>query len=141
MDPNRFTELLGYENAPHHKTVSQKLRDPQVRRPLIIMPPGHGKSARVTVNYPLWPVGRNPNLRIIVASHIRDFVASFIREIVSKMQLPIYREMFGDLKPARPNKWTQNEIIVERTVIFKDPTLVASGTEEEERSGLASPLS
>ena len=126
----RFSELLGYKNANHHRAIYRRLRDPRVRRLLIIMPPGHGKSTCVTVNYPLWAVGRNSNLRIIVASHTKDFVASFIREITARMESQEYKEVFGDLKPARPNKWAQNEIIVERSAILKDPTFVALGTEQ-----------
>jgi len=130
LDVEYFTELLGYKNAPHHKAIYEKLRDPRVKRLLIIMPPGHGKSTCVTVNYPLWAVGKNPNLRIIVSSHTKDFVASFIREITARMESQDYKEVFGDLKPARPNKWAQNEIIVRRSTILKDPTFVALGTEQ-----------
>lgn len=130
VDLEKFTEALGYTNAPLHKAIYEKLSNSEVKRLLIIMPPGHGKSTCATVNYTLWAVGCNPNLRIIVASHTRDFVASFIREITAQMSSDEYIRRFGDLKPVKPNKWTQNELIVNRTVIQKDPTFTALGTEQ-----------
>lgn len=134
VNPEYFTELLartlGYKNAAHHKLIYEKLRDPQNNRLLIIMPPGHGKSTCVSVNFPLWLLGRDPNLRIIVASHTKSFVASFLREITGRMQSPEYIEVFGDLKPMQPDKWTQNEIIVNRSKILKDPSIAALGVEQ-----------
>jgi len=94
------------------------------------MPPGHGKSTCATVNYPLWEVGGNPNLRLIIVSHTRDFVSSFIREITQRMESPEYIEIFGNLKPQKANKWTQNELIIIRNEIHKDPTFTALGTEQ-----------
>jgi len=130
LNLQKFTEQLGYRNAGHHSAIYGKLQVPRITRLLIIMPPGHGKSTCGTVNYPLWAVGRNHNLRVIVVSHTRDFVASFIREITAQMATEAYGRIFGDLKPFRPNKWTQNEIVVKRDRIQKDPTFTALGTEQ-----------
>jgi predicted phage terminase large subunit-like protein len=44
------------------------------------------------------------------------------------MESQAYTDIFGQLKPQRPNKWTQNELIVERDLIHKDPTFTAVGT-------------
>jgi len=123
----KFTETLGYKNARHHKEIYRKLQNPKVKRLLIIMPPGHGKSTCATVNFPLWEVGGNPDLRLIIASHTKDFVASFIREISQHMQSPDYIEVFGNLKPQR-SKWTENELIVARDSVEKDPTFTALST-------------
>ena len=82
----------------------------------------------MTVNYPLWRVGRDHDQRFITASHTKDFVASFIREITARMASDDYQQVFGDLKPQKPNKWTQNELIVTRDLIHKDPTFTALGT-------------
>lgn len=52
---------------------------------------------------------------------------------MSWMQRPEYIELFGDLKPAHPGspgKWAQNEIIVNRTRILKDPSITALGVEQ-----------
>ena len=128
LDLITFTKELGYKNAPFHEIIYDALQDETFRRILIILPPRHGKSTCVTVNYPLWKVGNDHNLRFITASHTKDFVASFIREITARMQSAEYVRMFGNLKPERPNKWTQNELIISREEIHKDPTFTAVGT-------------
>jgi predicted phage terminase large subunit-like protein len=70
----------------------------------------------------MWLVGRDPNLRIIEVSHTKDFVSSFSREISATLERPECKEIFGELKPYRPNKWTQNELLVTRAFTGKDPT-------------------
>jgi predicted phage terminase large subunit-like protein len=128
IDLISFTEALGYVNAPFHEEIYTALQDESIKRLVLILPPGHGKSTCVTVNYPLWKVGRDHNQRFITASHTKDFVASFIREITQRLESEDYRRIFGELKPQRPNKWTQNELIVSREKIHKDPTFTALGT-------------
>jgi predicted phage terminase large subunit-like protein len=130
-----FTERLGYVNADFHKQIYAALEDMKIKRLLIILPPGHGKSTCVTVNYPLWRVGNDHNYRCIAASYAKDFVASFLREITGRMQSPEYIQdcKFGELKPQRGGaqvgyKWASNEIIVQRPIIHKDPTFTALGT-------------
>jgi phage terminase large subunit-like protein len=130
LNPSKFAEYLGYKNAPFHETLYSHLRREECKRILAILPPGHGKSTCFTVNYPIWKVGRNPDRRFMIASHTADFVNSFIREISARMESPKYVEVFGELKPARPNKWAQNELIVKREGIAKDPTFKAIATQQ-----------
>jgi predicted phage terminase large subunit-like protein len=125
-----FTEYLGYVNPPYLETIYRILQRSDLRRLIVILPPGFGKSTSVTINYPLWRIGQNHNLRFITASHTKDFVASFLRAITAWMQNPRYIEIFGDLRPTRPSLWTQNEVIVLRDQILKDPTLTALGIEQ-----------
>lgn len=130
LNPSKFAEYLGYVNAPFHETLYSYLRREEYKRIVAILPPGHGKSTCFTVNYPIWKVGRNPGRRFMIASHTADFVNSFIREISARMESPKYIELFGELKPERPNKWTQNELIVKREGIAKDPTFKAIATQQ-----------
>jgi predicted phage terminase large subunit-like protein len=128
-----FTEYLGYANASYHEEIYKILQHPEVKRGIIILPPGHGKSTSSTINYPLWKLGRDQDLRFIIASHTRDFVASFVREITGWMAHPRYVRIFGDLKPTFPNKWSQHEIIVTRAPEArpqKDPSITAVGVEQ-----------
>jgi predicted phage terminase large subunit-like protein len=127
-DPAKFAEHLGYRNAHFHKEIYAMIKDQNSSRVLVILPPGHGKSTCATINNTLWQIGRNPNIRIIMASHTKDFVANYIRQITTWLQKPEYIQIFGELKPTPPNKWTQNEIIVKRNTTEKDPTVTAVGT-------------
>mgnify|MGYP001095078902 CR=1 FL=1 len=122
-----FTEYLGYVNAKHHEDLYKTLEDETKKRIIVIWPPGHGKSTCATVNYPLWRIGKNHELRFIIASHRKDFVKSFPREIRAHMLSPAYIELFGNLKPHHPDVWTQDQLVVTRDRILKDPTITALG--------------
>jgi predicted phage terminase large subunit-like protein len=39
-----------------------------------------------------------------------------------------YKSIFGDLKPQKPTKWTENQIVVDRTSMEKDATIRALST-------------
>jgi hypothetical protein len=66
----------------------------------------------------------------MIASHTGHFVVSFIREIRQRIESPKYKEVFGDLKPEKPWKWCQSQLIVSRDQISKDPTFTAIATKE-----------
>src|SRR5208283_1568152 len=66
----------------------------------------------------------NPNIRILLLSHSLSQTASSLREIATKL------EQLG-LKPvgAKLSKWTQTEIILDRTILARDPTITAASLE------------
>lgn len=49
------------------------------RRMMIMMPPRHGKTAMVTVRYPVWRMEREPGLRVIVAAYNQTLANKFSR--------------------------------------------------------------
>lgn len=49
------------------------------RRLMIFMPPRHGKSALVTVRFPVWWMERRPGLRVIVAAYNQTLANKFSR--------------------------------------------------------------
>ena len=67
-----FTEHLGYVNPPFHELIYKILQNQRVGRGIIIPPTGHGKSTSSTINYPLWRIGNDPDLRFIIAGHTAD---------------------------------------------------------------------
>lgn len=128
-----FSQALGYRNALFHDKIYDVLQDDSIKNAIFIVPPRHGKSTCVSVNYPLWKLGNDHNRRILVTSHTKDFVAGFLRESKEWMISPRYQEIFGDLRPAHtgvPGKWTSNEIIIQRDRIQKDPSITALGMEQ-----------
>lgn len=52
----------------------------ECRRLMIACPPRHGKSAQVTVRYPVWRLERKPTLRIIVGSYSSGLAETFSRQ-------------------------------------------------------------
>lgn len=49
----------------------------EIKRLMISMPPGHGKSELLSVALPLWVLNLDPKARIILASYGSDFAASW----------------------------------------------------------------
>lgn len=56
-----------------------KVTSGQVKRMMILMPPRHGKTALVTVRYPVWRMEREPGLRVIVAAYNQTLANKFSR--------------------------------------------------------------
>lgn len=111
------------------KLVLLKPKDPDVDNKWIMLeaPRDHAKSTCFTVNYPLHEIGNDPNVRIVIASNAQDTSEGFVRSISSIIeQSPDYRRIFGNLKPQKPEKWTDSAIQVRRNnYLLKDPTVAA----------------
>lgn len=146
-----FSEhTLGFNNANHHREWYDILQDrvrtgreadwdsdlipsdgEKNRLIALLAPRSHAKSTVFTVNYPLWCIGNDPNIRILIVSAAQTQSEAFLREIKSHMSLnSAYRRIFGDLFPAdvlSADKWTNTEIIVNRTnPKLKDPTVAVT---------------
>jgi hypothetical protein len=151
-----FTQYgLGHTNAPHHvewyDILQDKLYTPEENgwddelvdvpighvhyndRIVVMAPRSHSKSTCFTVNYPLWEIGRDPNIRVLIVSSTATIAQGFLREIKGQMKNnKTYRRIFGDLFPdeeKEAEKWTNSEIIVNRTNYkIKDPTISTVGS-------------
>ena len=95
---------------------------------IIEAPRNHAKSTEFTVSYPLWRIGKNRNHRIVIVCNTQSQSTSFLREITQELERnEKYKEVFGNLVPTMPEKWTQHEIIIDRTAThLKDPTISAT---------------
>jgi len=107
----------------------EQLQDPTKEELLCLAPRGHAKSTCTSVNFPLWLIGNNHNIRILIASNTVTQANLFLREITSNIEMnDKYKEVFGELKPpGRPKKWTDVEIIVDRDQKLKDATVATVG--------------
>jgi hypothetical protein len=62
-------------------------------RVLINVPPEHAKSTTFTVNYTVWQIVKNPDVRIVIVSKGLRLAGNFLYEIKEKLTSPVYREM------------------------------------------------
>lgn len=95
---------------------------------LVLGPRGSAKSQTASITYPTWAIGRNPLLRFIMAfASLEAQGLAFGRQLMHIIENnQRYIRIFGELKPARPEKWTPTEFIVERPTPpggLKDPTV------------------
>jgi len=101
-------------------------------RVLINVPPEHAKSTTFTVNYSVWLIHRNPDIRMALMSQGQTMASRFLGEIKFKLTSPLYREMHMRFAPEGgwkdpDNSWTQDAIYVKGKGGDKDPTVQALG--------------
>jgi len=143
-----FTRYTKPDYSPnwHHEELAKKLdlvAAGDCRRLMVFMPPQHGKSELVSRRFPAYMLGRNPDLRLICASHSHDLAVSMNRDVQRIMTSDLYARIFSQstlggapLPPAvsgtmaaepginsDPGKspgssWTRARIVARRTVDF-----------------------
>lgn len=122
-------EVLGFTNADHHREWYGVLSDKSLVQIALAAPRGHTKTTCVSVNYSLGEIAENPNVRILLVSNSATQSQSFLREIVGRIERDEnYIEYAGNLKPDVPDKWSTQEIIINRDRYdLKDPTISTVG--------------
>lgn len=114
-------------NATMHNEWFSILQPPT--RPLrlhIEAPREHAKTTNISVKYPLWRLGRNHDLRILLISKSASLATNILREIKQNIEEnPRIKEVFPELEPKTP--WSDIEIQVKRTGILKDPSVTGVG--------------
>ena len=112
--------------VPHvHGRMAKVLQDSRPNK-LICVPRGTFKSTLASVAYPIWRIVKNPNIRILIDSQLYSNATNYLREIKGHFEgNKKFISMFGNfVGPV----WNDSEIIVsKRTVVKKEPTIVASG--------------
>lgn len=150
-----FTEFseryLGQRVWPHMRNVVDMLegRDPSwlhesmiyekgtagLSRLLVNVPPNHGKTITITVNYVTYRVAMNPAINVIVVSKTLDQAKKFLYAVKKRLTHPMYADLqvaFGpaDGYRATADQWTQTKIYLsaeEAETGSKDATIEALG--------------
>lgn len=74
-------------------------------------------------------MSRNRNVRIVIVSNVATQAEAFLRQIKNTIETDDdFRSYVGNLLPRYPEKWTNSEIIIERNIKEKDPTISTVGT-------------
>lgn len=97
---------------------------------LATAPRFHAKSQCFTIDYPLWCLYKNPNIRIMIVSANEEIAISFNRAIMNHLENNHELiEDYGYLVPQFQDKkkWGEKAIIVSRDTMEKDPSVVAVG--------------
>ncbi len=124
-------EIPGYQDE-----IMEKIVDPNVKRLLINVPPGHSKSTSGTVFTTIYDVCRDPNTQIALISGTTRMAQRFMRQVKQFMSDPIhYRdasrnliEDWGPFVDSRGNLGNLAEFYVAgRQSSQKDPTVSAYG--------------
>lgn len=76
------------------------------------MPPRHGKSQLVSIFYPAWFLGRNPDKKVMMVSHTTDLAVDFGRKVRNLIATDAYKAVFPTVSLAIDSKsagrWNTN---------------------------------
>ncbi len=129
-DLNLFTEVVfDAANAEHHVEWYKILQNERLHKIVVAAPRQHAKTTCFSVNYVLWRISKNPNVRILLVSNAESQSMASLRQIVARIERDQgYVNYAGQLKPQKTEKWTDKEIIIKRTDFsLKDPTIATVG--------------
>lgn len=99
---------------------------PDNRKIFIAAPRDHRKTVKMSIILPLIILGLNPNMLIKIVSNSDDKAADILSAIKQNIETNKYlHEIFPHLKPGY--KWSANQIIVQRDLIARDPSVEARG--------------
>lgn len=99
----------------HHRILADLLMAIEAGdedRICVNIPPRHGKSQLVSIFFPAWFLGRNPNKKVMMVSHTTDLAVDFGRKVRNLISLEDYKEIFPTVKLAVDSKsagrWNTN---------------------------------
>src|SRR5580692_9223724 len=75
---------VGLAPSAHHRVLLQylsRIANGEIKRLIVLMPPGSAKSTYVSVIFPIWWFIQHPRSSVIAVSHTASLVESFSRRI------------------------------------------------------------
>jgi len=104
-----------YKVGRHHRILADQLMAIEAGdkdRICVNMPPRHGKSQLVSVYYPAWFLGRNPNKKVMMVSHTTDLAVDYGRKVRNLIASEDFRKVFPAVTLAADSKsagrWNTN---------------------------------
>ena len=83
-------------------TALEAVERGEIKKLMVFMPPQHGKSQLTTRAFPAWCIGRNPNLRVAVASYSATVARRFNRDVRRIIDSDSYRAVFPTFELPTP---------------------------------------
>ena len=104
-----------YIVGKHHRLLADMLmaiEQGDKDRICVNIPPRHGKSQLVSIMFPAWFLGRNPNKKVMMVSHTTDLAVDFGRKVRNLIATEDYTAIFPTVKLAIDSKsagrWNTN---------------------------------
>lgn len=128
----RMWDLL-QGKPPRDLHPSMTYRPGRPARILCNWPPDHAKTTSISINFVVWLIHRNPDVKVVIVSKTQGMARKMLGAIKFRLSDASYRDMHLRFAPAGgwkdpDNSWTQTEIYVKgRGTGDKDPTVQALG--------------
>lgn len=125
--------LEGQTPSDVHPAITYEPGDPDLL--IVNTPPEHAKSTTITVNYAVYQICRNPNIRILIVSKTQAMAQKFLLSIKNRLTHPRYQDLHLAFGPPggfekNSDSWKQDLIYLSseaRNSGEKDPTVQAIG--------------
>lgn len=87
-------------NWHHHKIAAalEKFFAGELKRVMLFVPPQHAKSTFTSQMFPAWALGKNPDLKIILASYSASVAEAMNRDVQKYIDTPEYAGLFPETK-------------------------------------------
>ena len=96
-----------YKVGKHHRILGDMLMSierGEKDRICVNIPPRHGKSQLVSIMFPAWFLGRNPNKKVMMVSHTTDLAVDFGRKVRNLIATDEYKTIFPTVSLAVDSK-------------------------------------
>lgn len=93
-----------YIPASHHRVLARELEhieafgDRDYKILVVVEPPRHGKSQQVSIDFPAWFLGRNPDQEIITASYSAELAQDFGGKTREKVDSEAFKLIFPEVR-------------------------------------------
>ena len=107
-----------YIVGKHHRLLANMLMGierGEKDRICVNIPPRHGKSQLVSIFFPAWFLGRNPNKKVMMVSHTTDLAVDFGRKVRNLIATDDLREKLRSklAKLVNPEEEIENAVIID----------------------------
>ena len=104
--------LMEIERGKTYKKGKKGAKKDGKDRICVNIPPRHGKSQLVSIYFPAWFLGRNPDKKVMMVSHTTDLAVDFGRKVRNLIGTEAYRSVFPNISLAADSKsagrWNTN---------------------------------
>jgi len=100
-------------------TLLDEFQKGNIKRLIVTMPPQHGKSEGSSRRLPAYMLGKNPELKIAIASYNTTFASKFNRDIQRIIDTKKYNDIFPDTKLSASNVVTISSNYLRNSLEFE----------------------
>lgn len=130
---NVIDMIEGLDPRWTHPSMVYEKAEPDLM--IVNMPPEHGKSTVLTMNYVTYRIAKDPNIRVLIVSKTQSMARKFLYGIKTRLTHPKYAEFHVQYGPpggydSGAESWSQDMIYISgdaRDSGEKDPTVQALG--------------
>ncbi len=125
--------VFGYRPAAHHREIVKILQDPRRKRTVIVAHPQSAKSTYVSLIYPCFEAGRDPDGSLILLTEAFTQAERYNSQIrpILKGQGETgarFKEVFPETTPDEDQGWTREKLyLANRTRAIPHPNLYFTG--------------